>query len=137
MSDLPRPVADLCAALGAPAGIEAVTIGGSRVAGTADDASDWDIGLYYRGQVDLATLARYGEVHPPGSWGRIMNGGAWLTLEGLNRVAELVLNRVVAGTLPEQVGLDGLHEQFTRVPRSAAPLIGWVSEVRTVLARST
>jgi predicted nucleotidyltransferase len=58
-------VAELCAALGAQAGIEAVAIGGSRAAGTADDASDWDIGFYYRGQVDLATLARYGEVH---SW---------------------------------------------------------------------
>jgi len=76
VSELPRSVADLCVALGAPAGIEAVTIGGSRAAGTADDASDWDVGLYYRGPVDLATLARYGEVHPPGSWGRIMNGGA-------------------------------------------------------------
>jgi hypothetical protein len=97
VSDLPRPVADLCAALGAPEGIEAVTLGGSRAAGTADDASDWDIGLYYRGQVDLATLARYGAVHPPGSRGRIMNGGAWLTLEGFNRVAELALNRVVVG----------------------------------------
>lgn len=246
MSDLPRPVADLCVALGPPAGIEAVTIGGSRAAGTADDASDWDLGLYYRGQVDLATLARYGEVHPPGSWGRIMNGGAWLTLEGLkvdvmlrdvdvvmhwrrearegryevdallgyvagaptySLVAELALNRVVVGTLPavgeypralaeagdrrwrahadfsltharmraersdvtgtvaqaakavletahalacrrrqwvpnekklvEQVGLDGLHEWFTRVPRSAARLIDWVGEVRAALARST
>ena len=76
-------MAELCAALGSPAGIEAVTIGGSRAAGTADDASDWDIGLYYLGPIDLAPLARYGEVYPPGSWGRIMNGGAWLTLEGL------------------------------------------------------
>ena len=245
MSDLPRPVAELCVALGARAGIEAVTIGGSRAAGTGDDASDWDIGLYYRGPIDLVTLARYGEVHPPGSWGRIMNGGAWLTLEGLkvdvmlrdmdvvmhwrqeawqgryevdallgyvagaptySLVAELALNRVVVGALPavgeypqtlaetgerrwrahvdfsltharmraersdvtgtvaqaakavletahalacrrrqwvlnekkllEQVGLDGLHEWFTRVPRPAAPLIGWVSEVRAALARS-
>ena len=246
MSELPRPVADLCVALGAPAGIEAVTIGGSRAAGTADDASDWDVGLYYRGPADLATLARYGEVHPPGSWGRIMNGGAWLTLEGLKvdvilrdvdvvmhwrqeaqrgryevdallgyvagaptygLVAELAVNRVVVGTLPavgeypralaengerrwhahadfsltharmraersdvtgavaqaakavletahalacrrrrwvlnekklvEQVGLAGLHEWFARVPRPAAPLVGWVSEVRAALAAFT
>ena len=27
-------------------------------------------------------LACFGEVHPPGSWGRIMNGGAWLSLDG-------------------------------------------------------
>ena len=56
--------------------------GGSRAAGTADETSDWDVGVYYRDGLDLAPLARYGEVHPPGSWGRIMNGGAWLSLEG-------------------------------------------------------
>jgi len=72
MTELPRPVADLCAALG-----------GSRAAGTADAASDWDLGLYYRREIDLTVLARHGEVHPPGSWGRLMNGGAWLTVEGL------------------------------------------------------
>jgi len=38
--------------------------------------------------------------------------------------------------LVEQVGLDGLHEWFTRVPRSAAPLIDWVGDVRAALARS-
>ena len=38
-------------------------LGGSRAAGTADAASDWDVGLYYRGAVDLTVLARYGEVH--------------------------------------------------------------------------
>jgi hypothetical protein len=60
-----------------------VTIGGSRAAGTADERSDWDVGVYYRGAVDLAPLADYGELHPPGAWGRVMNGGAWLTLDGM------------------------------------------------------
>jgi len=80
---LPDPIAALDRALGSSASVEAVTIGGSRAAGTADEASDWDIGVYYRGAVDLAPLAAYGEVHPPGAWGRIMNGGAWLTLDGM------------------------------------------------------
>ena len=60
-----------------------MALGGSRAAGTADAASDWDLGLYYRREIDLTVLARHGEVHPPGSWGRLMNGGAWLTVEGL------------------------------------------------------
>ena len=83
MIELPPPVARICQTLGAIHGVLAVTIGGSRAAGTADASSDWDLGLYYRGRPDWATLARHGEVHPPGSWGRIMNGGAWLTIDGL------------------------------------------------------
>jgi hypothetical protein len=31
--------------------------------------------------MDLAPLAAFGELHPPGSWGRIMNGGAWLVVD--------------------------------------------------------
>jgi Nucleotidyltransferase domain len=80
---LPHDVEDLCAALARIRGVEAVAIGGSQGTGTADAGSDWDLGVYYRGSIDLRPLARYGEVHPPGSWGRIMNGGAWLTLGGV------------------------------------------------------
>ena len=82
MSDMPAPIAELCAMLGALEGVVAVTLGGSRAGGTADDGSDWDLGVYYRGSLDLDALARRGQVHPPGAWGRIMNGGAWLTLAG-------------------------------------------------------
>ncbi len=82
MDKLPDRVAELCAILGRIGGVEAVTIGGSRAVGTADEGSDWDVGVYYRGSIDLAPLARFGEVHPPGSWGRIMNGGACPSLEG-------------------------------------------------------
>ena len=82
VDELPDRVAELCAILGAVEGVEAVTIGGSRAVGTADDGSDWDVGVYYRGSIDVRPLACFGEVHPPGSWGRIMNGGAWLSLDG-------------------------------------------------------
>ena len=64
-------------------GAVAVVVGGSRALGEHRPDSDWDLGLYYRGDVDLTALAGHGEVHPPGSWGRIMNGGAWLTIDGL------------------------------------------------------
>lgn len=63
-------------------GVVAVVLGGSRAQGTADEGSDWDLGVYYRGPVSLARLEAWGTVHPPGSWGRIMNGGAWLEVGG-------------------------------------------------------
>jgi hypothetical protein len=181
--ELPRPVADLCAALGAQAGVEAVTLGGSRAAGTADEASDWDIGLYYRRRADLRLLAGHGEVHPPGSLGGIMNGGAWLTLDWLKvdvmlrdlDVASYWTGQARAGryeidaplgdvagavgqaaravietahalacrrrrwvlnekALIERMGLEGLHGWFTRVPASPAPLLEWVSGLRSALA---
>lgn len=78
--ELPGPIAELCTVLAQIKGVEAVAVGGSRAAGMADAGSDWDLGVYYRGNIDLTPLASYGRVHQPGSWGRIMNGGAWLNL---------------------------------------------------------
>jgi predicted nucleotidyltransferase len=67
------------------AGVVAVALGGSRARGTSRPDSDWDIGLYYRGSFD-ATLLRGlgfpGHVALPGEWGRIVNGGAWLSVDG-------------------------------------------------------
>jgi hypothetical protein len=40
MNEMPDPVAELCAILGGIGGVEAVTIGGSRAAGTAGERSD-------------------------------------------------------------------------------------------------
>jgi len=78
VSDLPTEVAELLELLTTLPGTEAIALGGSRALGTADAASDWDLGLYYRGTIDLTRLAERGTVFPPGSWGRLMNGGAWL-----------------------------------------------------------
>ena len=78
MNDLPQPVAELVDVLAAMPDTVAVVLGGSRALGSNDAGSDWDLGLYYRGRIDLAALAARGTVHPPGSWGRVMNGGAWL-----------------------------------------------------------
>jgi hypothetical protein len=78
MNDLPQPVAELVDVLAAMPGAVAVVLGGSRALGLSDEGSDWDLGLYYRGAIDLTALAARGVVYPPGSWGRVMNGGAWL-----------------------------------------------------------
>ena len=65
--------------------VVAVTLGGSRATGTAVEESDWDFGLYYRGGLDPADITALGwpgRVFAPGDWGRIVNGGAWLTVDG-------------------------------------------------------
>lgn len=66
-------------------GLVAITLGGSRAVGTERADSDWDLGLYYRDSFDVEQLRRLGYpgyVAGPGAWGRIMNGGAWLTVDG-------------------------------------------------------
>jgi predicted nucleotidyltransferase len=71
--------------LGTLPGVVAVVLGGSRARGTDRPDSDWDIGLYYRGGFDAALLSGLGfpgHVAQPGEWGRIVNGGAWLSVEG-------------------------------------------------------
>ena len=69
-NDLPQPVAELVDALAAMRGTVAVVLGGSRALGAADAASDWDLGVYYRGAIDLTALAARGMVH------RRAHGGA-------------------------------------------------------------
>lgn len=66
-------------------GVVAVTLGGSRATGTAGPDSDWDFGLYYRGTIDPAdvlALGWSGQVFAPGDWGRLVDGGAWLEVDG-------------------------------------------------------
>lgn len=66
-------------------GVKAVTLGGSRARGMARPDSDWDFGLYYRDSIDteaIRALGYPGQVVEPGEWGRIVNGGAWLEVDG-------------------------------------------------------
>jgi predicted nucleotidyltransferase len=75
-------------------GVVAVALGGSRARGTADAASDVDLGVYYDPATPpsldaLGALARVLDdsrpsdaIHPFGDWGPWINGGAWLTIDG-------------------------------------------------------
>jgi Nucleotidyltransferase domain len=67
-------------------GVVAVTLGGSRAQGDHRPDSDWDFGLYYREQLDpddVVALGWPGRVFAPGEWGGgVMNGGAWLQVDG-------------------------------------------------------
>ncbi|MFZ9540469.1 MAG: nucleotidyltransferase domain-containing protein [Ilumatobacteraceae bacterium] len=71
---IPSAIEALVDSLGQVSGVEAITIGGSRATGTADATSDWDLGIFYRGQPDFGVLSTVGTLHSPGSWGRFMNG---------------------------------------------------------------
>jgi predicted nucleotidyltransferase len=79
---LPAPIQELVELLIDMPGACAVALGGSRAEGRMDAHSDWDLAVYYRGTLDTTRLSARGTVHPPGAWGRIMNGGAWLVIDG-------------------------------------------------------
>lgn len=72
--------------LAALPGVLAVTLGGSRARGEHRPDSDWDFAIYYRGFFDPDALRSKdwpGQVFDVGAWGGgVMNGGAWLTIEG-------------------------------------------------------
>lgn len=79
--------------LSSVSGIESVVLGGSRARGTNSEDSDIDIGLYYDDKtLDLSTLNiaakkvdnehRECLIAPPGEWGKWVNGGGWLVVDG-------------------------------------------------------
>jgi hypothetical protein len=71
-------------------GVVGVLLGGSRARGEYVPDSDVDLGLYYRSPLDvsaLSALARQvagpqAEVTQTGAWGRWVDGGAWLSIDG-------------------------------------------------------
>jgi predicted nucleotidyltransferase len=84
----PTKVAALASQLADLPGVVAVALGGSRATGTHRPDSDWDLGLYYRASRpfdpdDLRGIGHGGYVSELGEWGPIMNGGAWLTIDGM------------------------------------------------------
>ena len=70
-------------------GVVAVTLSGSRARGTHTPDSDTDVGLYYRGSLDVAALGALArefagpaaQVTVPGEWGPWVDGGGWLTVD--------------------------------------------------------
>lgn len=85
------PVHAMADALRDVPGVVGVLLGGSRARGTHRADSDWDLGVYYRGEPDPAALAALAEeftgkpveVAAPGGWGPWVNAGAWLTVDGV------------------------------------------------------
>lgn len=82
---------DLAERLCAVDGVVAVALGGSRARGEHRPDSDWDLGLYYRGSLDVAALRAVAasvsdgsaELTTPGGWGPWVDGGGWLRVGGV------------------------------------------------------
>jgi predicted nucleotidyltransferase len=75
-------------------GVQAIVLGGSRARGTADQHSDFDLGIYYdprrpfriadleRAAKELDDEHRSGLMTPFGAWGPGVDGGGWLVIDG-------------------------------------------------------
>ncbi|SOB81067.1 nucleotidyltransferase domain-containing protein [Streptomyces sp. 1331.2] len=80
-------IEDMAGQLARVPGVVGVMLGGSRARGEHLPGSDWDLGVYYRGTLDLDALRELAgpgvEVAGPGDWGPWVNGGAWLQVDGV------------------------------------------------------
>lgn len=101
-------------------GVVGVMLGGSRARGEHAPDSDVDLGLYYRGAFDVAALRVLARelsgpgavLTEPGAWGRWVDGGGWLEIDGVP-VDWLYrdLDRVQGAWRDAQAGRFAFHTQ--------------------------
>lgn len=94
-TEIENILADITAALSPCPFIKGIVLGGSRATGTATDASDIDVGIYYEKEtVDFDRLNeiaqgldeehRAGLICREGEWGAWVNCGGWLVIGGVH-----------------------------------------------------
>jgi len=109
-------------------GVEGVVLGGSRTRGAHSPSSDFDLGIYYRSPLDTAAVqaiaTRYSEVDShatePGGWGPWMDGGAWLTIQGVQ--VDFIYRNV---DRVESVWIDCQQGRFSNEIQAGHPLGFW------------
>lgn len=93
MNEIKAILDKIVSVLSTVAGIQAIVLGGSRARGTDSPSSDIDIGIYYdsltldSNALNKATQAvddqhREKLIASPGGWGKWVNGGGWLIVNG-------------------------------------------------------
>jgi predicted nucleotidyltransferase len=110
--------------LGGLPGVQAVTLGGSRAAGTQRPDSDWDFSVYYRGHFDpqaLRDLGWPGQVSAVGGWSKgVFNGGAWLEVDGRRTDVHYrdldVVDREIAGARAGRFTIEPLQFHLAGIP---------------------
>jgi predicted nucleotidyltransferase len=103
-------------------GIAAIALGGSRARGNYTQKSDVDLGIYYQLENPLDLIAlnhlaselddnhRANLITPIGEWGKWINGGGWLKVEGVAvdfLYRDVVqVNRVIDDCHAGQIAID-------------------------------
>jgi predicted nucleotidyltransferase len=103
-------------------GIAAIALGGSRARGNHTQKSDVDLGIYYQPEnlLDVNALNHLASelddshrpnlITPIGGWGKWINGGGWLKVEGVSvdfLYRDLVrVNRVIDDCKSGQITID-------------------------------
>ena len=93
MNEIKAILDKIVAVLSTVPGIHAIVLGGSRAGGTHSPSSDIDIGIYYDDpalDIDALNKAtqevddehRKNLIASPGGWGKWVNGGGWLIVDG-------------------------------------------------------
>jgi len=93
MNEIKTILDNIVSALAGISGIRAIVLGGSRARCTNSAESDIDVGIYYdKATLDLVSLNKAAKfvddehrdnlVVPPGEWGKWVNGGGWLVVDG-------------------------------------------------------
>lgn len=92
---LPEFIPDIINRLKSIPGVAAISLGGSRARGNHTEKSDVDLGIYYNPEnpINVNTLNQLASeiddnhrtnlITPLGDWGKWINGGGWLQVEGV------------------------------------------------------